>query len=111
MEIAIFLSRAFAAMDAAGHGKVIARPEGGPSADRQGDVPKKLLAFFASDMLQLFEIERFLFDHAIPRDRDRSNAIGKLCDRLRRPSKPLAFVMRPDRAASARPDQMEPFDR
>jgi hypothetical protein len=54
MEIAIFLSRAFAAMDAAGHGKVIARPEGGPSADRQGDVPKKLLAFFAS-----FSITRF----------------------------------------------------
>jgi hypothetical protein len=28
---------------------------------------KKLPGFFDSDMLQLFEIERFLFDHAIPR--------------------------------------------
>jgi hypothetical protein len=28
-------------------------------------VPKKLLEFFDEDMLQLFESERFLFDHAI----------------------------------------------
>ena len=33
-------------------------------------VPKKLLDFFDEDMLQLFEIERFLFDHVIPRDRE-----------------------------------------
>jgi hypothetical protein len=33
-------------------------------------VPKKLLDFFDSDMLQLFEIERFLFDHVIPHDRE-----------------------------------------
>jgi hypothetical protein len=33
-------------------------------------VPKKLLDFFDKDMLQLFEFERFLFDHVIPRDRD-----------------------------------------
>jgi hypothetical protein len=31
-------------------------------------VPKKLIDFFGSDMLQLFEFERFLFDHVIPRD-------------------------------------------
>jgi hypothetical protein len=30
-------------------------------------VPKKLLDFFDQDMLQLFEFERFLFDHVIPR--------------------------------------------
>jgi hypothetical protein len=30
---------------------------------------RKSLDFFDSDMLQLFEIERFLFDHVIPRDR------------------------------------------
>ncbi len=29
-------------------------------------VPKKLLDFFDKDMLQLFEFERFLFDHVIP---------------------------------------------
>ncbi len=29
---------------------------------------KKLCAFFAFDMLQLFEFKRFLFDHVIPRD-------------------------------------------
>ena len=28
-------------------------------------------------------------------------AIGKLCDRLRRPGKPLVFCMKPDRAATA----------
>jgi hypothetical protein len=33
-------------------------------------VPKKLLDFFDKDMLQLFEFERFLFDHVIPRDRE-----------------------------------------
>jgi hypothetical protein len=33
-------------------------------------VPKKLLDFFDQDMLQLFEFERFLFDHVIPRDRE-----------------------------------------
>jgi hypothetical protein len=33
-------------------------------------VPKKLLDFFDQDMLQLFELERFLFDHVIPRDRE-----------------------------------------
>jgi hypothetical protein len=31
---------------------------------------KKLLDFFDSDMLHLFEFERFLFDHVIPRDRE-----------------------------------------
>ena len=30
-------------------------------------VPKKLIDFFDQDMLQLFEFERFLFDHIIPR--------------------------------------------
>ena len=33
-------------------------------------VPKKLLDFFDSDMLQLFEFERFLFDQMILFDRD-----------------------------------------
>ncbi len=33
------------------------------------DVPKKLLDFFDSDMLQIFEFERFLFDHVIRGDR------------------------------------------
>jgi hypothetical protein len=33
-------------------------------------VPKKLLDFFDEDMLQLFDFERVLFDHVIPRDRD-----------------------------------------
>jgi hypothetical protein len=33
-------------------------------------VPKKLLDFFDKGMLQLFEIERFIFDHVIPRDRE-----------------------------------------
>jgi hypothetical protein len=28
---------------------------------------KKLLDFIDSDMLQVFEFERFLFDHVIPR--------------------------------------------
>jgi hypothetical protein len=28
-------------------------------------VPKKLLAFFDQDMLQLFDFERVLFDHVI----------------------------------------------
>jgi len=31
---------------------------------------KKLRDFFDSDMLQIFEFERFLFDLLIPRDRD-----------------------------------------
>jgi hypothetical protein len=33
-------------------------------------VPKKLHDFFDKDMLQLFEMERFLFDHLIPGDRE-----------------------------------------
>ena len=33
-------------------------------------VPKKLLDFFDQDMLQLFDPERFLVDHVIPRDRE-----------------------------------------
>jgi hypothetical protein len=33
-------------------------------------VPKKLLDFFDKGMLNLFEFERFLFDHMIPRDRE-----------------------------------------
>ena len=33
-------------------------------------VPKKLIDLFDKDMLQLFEFERFLFDHVIPRDRE-----------------------------------------
>ena len=33
-------------------------------------VPKKVIDFFDSDMLQLFEFERFLFHHVIPRDRE-----------------------------------------
>ena len=32
-------------------------------------IPKRLLDF-DQDMLQLFEFERFLFDHVIPRDRE-----------------------------------------
>jgi hypothetical protein len=32
-------------------------------------VAKKLIDFFDKDMLQLFEFERFLFDHVIPRYR------------------------------------------
>ncbi|MDQ6703076.1 MAG: hypothetical protein M3Z96_08260 [Pseudomonadota bacterium] len=31
---------------------------------------KKLLGFFDADMLQLFDFERVLFDHMIPRDRE-----------------------------------------
>jgi hypothetical protein len=42
-------------------------------------VPKKLLDFFDQDMLQLIDIERFLFDHMIPCDRE------TLCDALARP--------------------------
>ncbi len=33
-------------------------------------VPKKLLDFFDQDLLRLIDIERFLFDHVIPRDRE-----------------------------------------
>jgi hypothetical protein len=33
-------------------------------------VPKKLLDFFDQDMLQLIDIERFLFDHMSPCDRE-----------------------------------------
>jgi hypothetical protein len=33
-------------------------------------VPKKLLAFFEEDMLQLFDFERVLADHWSPFDRD-----------------------------------------
>jgi hypothetical protein len=33
-------------------------------------VPKKLLDFLDQGMLQLFDFERFLFDHVIPRDRE-----------------------------------------
>jgi hypothetical protein len=32
-------------------------------------VPKTLLDFFDNDMLQLFDSERFLVDHVVPRDR------------------------------------------
>ena len=35
--------------------------------------------FFDKDMLQLFEIERFLFDHVIPRDRE---ALHEILDAL-----------------------------
>jgi hypothetical protein len=31
---------------------------------------KKVLAFFDKDTLQLFEFERVIIDHMIPRDRD-----------------------------------------
>jgi hypothetical protein len=40
------------------------------TARRLEHVSKKLLDFFHQDMLQLFEVERFLFDHVIPRDRE-----------------------------------------
>jgi hypothetical protein len=33
-------------------------------------VRKKLLGFFDSGMLQLFDFERFLFDHVISRERE-----------------------------------------
>jgi hypothetical protein len=33
-------------------------------------VPKKLLDFFDSDMLQLFDFERVLIDQMVPFDRD-----------------------------------------
>jgi hypothetical protein len=33
-------------------------------------VPKKLLDFFDQDILQLIDVERFLFDHMIPCDRE-----------------------------------------
>jgi hypothetical protein len=33
-------------------------------------VPKELLGVFDQGMLQLFEFERFLADHVIPRDRE-----------------------------------------
>ena len=33
-------------------------------------VPKKVIDFFDSDMLQLFEFERFLFDQMVPFGRD-----------------------------------------
>ena len=45
------------------------RPGRGRSTSLE-HVPKKLLDFFDKDMLQLFESERFLFDHVIPRDRE-----------------------------------------
>ena len=36
--------------------------------------PEKLLDIFDSDMLQIFEFERFLFDHVEPRDREALSA-------------------------------------
>ena len=39
-------------------------------ARRLEQVPKKLTDFFDKDLLQLIEIERFLFDHMVPRDRE-----------------------------------------
>ena len=50
--------------------------DAGPAVSRQRaleHVPKKLRDFFDKDMLQLFEIERFLFDHVIPRVGKRSS--------------------------------------
>ncbi len=72
---------------------MIARPRGAhrrcgglgraaPSA-RHEHVPKKLLDFFDSDMLRLFDFERVLFDHVIPRDRD---ALIELANRESRSS-------------------------
>jgi hypothetical protein len=37
------------------------------SGSTLGHMAKKLLGFFDSGMLQLFEFERFLFDHVISR--------------------------------------------
>ena len=55
-------------------GAVLAGVNFDPAVARRIDalehVPKKLLGFFDEDMLQLFEFERFLFDHVIPRDRE-----------------------------------------
>ena len=66
-----------------GRGLALLGPDGvlpqGPGEEFCGDAggaialehdPKKLLDFFDKDMLQLFESERFLFDHVIPRDRE-----------------------------------------
>jgi hypothetical protein len=54
-------------------------PKKQPIETRQLEhVPKKLLAFFDKDMLQLFEFERFLFDHLIPGDRESLQAIKTL---------------------------------
>jgi hypothetical protein len=46
------------------------RPARRRGNERLEHVPKKLLAFFDSAMLQLFEFERFLFDHVIPRNQE-----------------------------------------
>jgi hypothetical protein len=43
-------------------------PDFGTSALEHG--PEKLPGFFDSGMLQLFEPERFLFDHVIQHDRE-----------------------------------------
>ncbi len=49
---------------------IFATETGFTITQRLEHVPKKLLDFFDKDMLQLFEFERFLFDHVIPRDRE-----------------------------------------
>jgi hypothetical protein len=39
-----------------------------PFSWQREHVPKKLPGFFDSGMLQIFDFERFLFDHVIPRE-------------------------------------------
>jgi hypothetical protein len=49
----------------------IARQEFQTAANRASEhVPKKVIDFFDSNMLPIFEFELFLPDHAIPRDRE-----------------------------------------
>jgi hypothetical protein len=46
------------------------RPSLGEARRSSEQVPKKLTDFFEKDLLQLVDIERFLFDRTIPCDRE-----------------------------------------
>ena len=63
----------FAARETIGRGRLAAVVEDDAvllAAQPLEHVPKKLRDFFDSDMLHVFESERFLIDHVIPRDRE-----------------------------------------
>ena len=62
------------------------------SCPRCEPVPKKLHDFVDKNMLQLFEIERFLFDHVIPRDREALSP--RLSMAMKKPSVPLVSGVR-----------------
>ena len=63
--------------------RLIARPDRSAKESAQLEhAPKKLLESFDQDMLQLIDIERFLFDHMIPCDREaHPRASGKILER------------------------------